>query len=230
MGDAGPVRADTMSVGGVVSKTLFLLLLVVGAASWGWANTDPADGIPGWYWWVVFGAIFVAIFTAIRPQLALVLGPIYALLQGALIGVISRVYEAAWDGIVINALLATVATVFGMLLLYASGAIKATPRVRKTIIVATMGIAIFYLFSFILSIFGVVFPFIWDGSPLGIFLSLAIIVVAALNLVLDFDFIDRGVQAGMPKMFEWLAAFGLMVTIIWHYIEFLRLFARLNQN
>ena len=83
---------------------------------------------------------------------------------------------------------------------------------------------------FSLSIFGVVLPFVWDGSPLGIFLSLAIIVVAALNLVLDFDFIDRGVQAGMPKVFEWLAAFGLMVTIIWLYIEFLRLFARLNQN
>ncbi len=230
MGQTGPVQADAMTVGGVVSKTFILLLLVVGGAYWGWTTTEASLGIPGWYIWVVLGTIAVAIMAAIRPQLAMILGPVYAILQGALVGVISRVYDAAFDGIVVQALIATLATVLGMLLLYATGVIKASPKLRKTVIVATVGIGLFYLFSIILSLFGAGMSFVWDGSPLGIAISVVIIIVAALNLVLDFDFIDRGVSAGMPSQFEWMAAFGLMVTIVWLYIEFLRLFARLNQN
>ena len=147
-----------------------------------------------------------------------------------LVGVISKIYDAAYDGIIIQALLATVATFAGMLVLYATGVIKASPRFRKIVIGATLGIALFYLLSIVLSLFGVEMAFVWDGSPLGILISLAIIVVAALNLVLDFDFIDRGVEAGFPKNMEWMAAFGLMVTIVWLYLEFLRLFGRLNQR
>lgn len=226
----GPVVADGMSIGGVVTKTALLLVLVVGGASWGWAATESSGTIPGWYLWVLFGTIGIAIFAAVRPQLAPILGPVYAVLQGGLVGVISKIYDAAFDGIILQALLATVATFVGMLLLYATGIIKASPRFRKVVIGATLGIALFYLLSIVLSLFGVSMSFVWDGSPLGIFLSLAIIVIAALNLVLDFDFIDRGVEAGLPKVMEWMAAFGLMVTIVWLYLEFLRLFARLNQR
>lgn len=226
----GPVSADGMTIGGVVGKTAFLLALVVTAAGWGWGQVDATGAIPGWYLWVLFGTIGVAIFAAIRPQFAMVLGPIFAVLEGLLVGVISKIYDATFDGIIIQALLATVATFVGMLLLYATGIIKASPKFRKVVIGATLGIALFYLLSIVLSLFGVSMNFVWDGSPLGILISLAIIVVAALNLVLDFDFIERGVEAGLPRPMEWMAAFGLMVTIVWLYLEFLRLFARLNQN
>ena len=229
-GHAGPVVTERMSVGGVTTKTGGLLLLVLAAAAWGWSITNPLAGFPGWFLWLVLGAFGVAIVTVVRPQLAPFLAPVYAVLEGVLLGVISRVYEAAWDGIVIQAVLATMATFVGMLLLYATGVIKASPRFRKIVIGATVGIALFYLLSIGLSLFGVSMPYVWDGSPLGILISVAVIVVAALNLVLDFDFIDRGVEAGLPKAMEWLAAFGLMVTIVWLYLEFLRLFGRLNQR
>ncbi len=226
----GPVVADGMTVGGVVGKTAFLLALVVVSAGWGWSQVEASGTIPGWYLWVLFGTIGVAIFAAIRPQFAMVLGPVFAILEGLLVGVISKIYDAAFDGIIVQALLATFATFAGMLLLYATGIIKASPKFRKVIIGATLGIGLFYLLSILLSLFGVNVSFVWDGSPLGIVISLVIIAVAALNLVLDFDFIDRGVEAGLPKVMEWMAAFGLMVTIVWLYLEFLRLFARLNQN
>lgn len=230
LGQAGPTVTERMTVGGVTGKTAFLLLLVVGAGTWGWGLVEPTGAFPGWFIWVVLGALGVAILTAFRPQLAPFLGPVYALMQGTVVGVISRVYDAAFDGIVVQAVMATVATFLGMLVLYATGIIKASPRFRKIVVGATFGIVIFYGLSIILSLFGVNASFVWDGSPLGILISLAVIVIAALNLVLDFDFIDRGVEAGLPKPMEWMAAFGLMVTIIWLYLEFLRLFARLQQR
>lgn len=230
MGHEGPITSDRMEAGGVVGKTAFLLLLVVGAGAWGWQQVQPGEPFPAWYLWVLLGAVAVAIFTAVRPQLAPFLGPLYALLQGALVGTISRLYETLYDGIIVQAVLATVATFVVMLVLYVTGVIKATPRFRKTVIVATVGIFFFYLVAIVLSFFGLNMDVVWGGGPLGILISVAVIIVAALNLVLDFDFIDRGIEAGLPKQMEWLAAFGLMVTIVWLYLEFLRLFARLQQR
>lgn len=226
----GPISADVMSIQGVSRATItFFALLLVGGV-YGWNVTQATVGIPGWYLWAVFGLVGLAFVIAFRPVLAPILGPIYALAQGALLGVISRIYEQAFEGIVLNAILATLATFVGMLVLYSTGVIRATPKFRKVIMGATLGVVGFYLLSLVLMWVGVPMTFVWDSSPLGIGISLVVIAIAALNLVLDFDFIDRGVAAGLSSKHDWLAAFGLMVTIVWLYLEFLRLFARLQNR
>lgn len=230
LGQTGPVAADTMTVQGVFRATLALFAVVLVGAAYGWGAVGDTATLPGWFLFAILGMVALAITIAVRPALAPILGPLYALAQGVLLGMLSRVYETAFEGIVLNAVLATFATFIGMLILYGSGVVKATAKFRKVVVGATLGIGLFYLLSIVLSLFGAPMTFVWDGSPLGIVISLGIIVVAALNLVLDFDFIDRGVAAGLPSRTEWLAGFGLMVTIVWLYLEFLRLFARLNQR
>lgn len=230
LGQRGPVAADTMSIAGVSRATATLLALLLAGGVYGWNTTQATLGIPGWYLWAVLGLVALAFVIAFRPNLAPILGPVYALAQGALLGVISRVYEAAFDGVVLNAVLATLATFVGMLVLYSTGVIRATPKFRKIIMGATLGVMLFYVLSLVLMWMGVPMTFVWDSSPLGIGISLVVIAIAALNLVLDFDFVDRGVAAGLASKHDWLAAFGLMVTIVWLYLEFLRLFARLQNR
>ncbi len=227
----GPITVDaeSMTIGGTAAKTGFLLLLVLATGAWGWNQVDLESGtstIPGWWWLLLIGVVVLAIVTAFRPRLAIVTGPLYALTMGAMIGSISRIYEAEFEGIVIQALLATAAVFIVMLVLFVTRTIRVTNRMRGVIIGATAGIALFYLVSILLSLFGASIPLVWDSGPIGILFSLFVVTVAAFNLMLDFDMIERGVQARAPKYLEWYGAFGLMVTIVWMYIEILRLISK----
>ena len=222
---------DAMTIGGTSAKTAFLLILVLGAGAWGWTLVDPVaggTGLPGWWFFLVIGVIGLAILTAFKPQLAIITGPLYALIQGVAIGTISRLYESQFEGIVLQAIMATAAVFFVMLVLFVTRAIKVTDRLRGVIIGATLGIMLFYLASFVLSLFSVSIPLVWDSGPVGIGFSVLIVGIAAFNLMLDFDLIERGVQARAPKFMEWFGAFALMVTIIWLYIEILRLIGKVR--
>ncbi len=230
----GPLETGTdepMTIGGVSAKTAFLLILVLAAGSYGWTLVDPetgANSLPGWFFLVMIAVVGLAIFTAFRPKLAIITGPLYALAQGVLIGVISRYYDVEFEGIVLQAILATAAVFFVMLVLFVTRTIKVTNKTRGIILGATLGIALFYVASIVMSLFGVNIPYVWDSGPIGIGVSILIVGVAAFNLMLDFDLIERGVLARAPKSFEWYAAFGLMVTIIWLYIEMLRLIGKVR--
>ncbi len=221
----------SMTIGGTALKTAILLLFVVASGWWGWNQVDPAGGtydIPSWWWIVMLAAVGLAIVTAFKPQLAIVTGPLYAVAMGVSIGAISHIYDAAWDGIVLQAVMATMAVFFVMLVLFVTRTIRVTDRVRSVIIGATLGIALFYLASFVLSLFDVGIPLIWDSGTIGIGFSILIVGIAAFNLLLDFDLIERAVAARAPRSYEWYGAFGLMVTIVWLYIEILRLLAKLR--
>ena len=223
--------ADAMTIGGTAAKTGFLLLLVLAAGAWGWTLVDPVAGetsIPGWWFLALIGVFVLAIVTVFNPRIAIVTGPLYALVQGVAVGAISHIYDAQFQGIVLQAILATAAVFVVMLVLFVTGTIKVTNRMRGIVIGATFGIAAFYLISIVLSLFGVGVPLVWDSGPLGILFSAVVVVVAAFNLMLDFDMIERGVAAHAPKYLEWFGAFGLIVTIIWMYIEILRLLSKLR--
>lgn len=224
--------SDTpMTIGGTAAKTAFLLLLTIVAASWGWTQIDPVAGsvdIPGWWWIVMIGAVVLAIVTAFKPAIAVFTGPLYAVAMGVVVGAISHIYDAQFEGIVLQALMATAAVFVVMLVLFVTRTIKVTARLRGAIIGATFGIMLFYLASIVLALFNVNMPLIWDSGAFGIGFSVLVVGIAAFNLMLDFDMIERGVAANAPRSYEWYGAFGLMVTIIWLYIEILRLLSKLR--
>jgi uncharacterized YccA/Bax inhibitor family protein len=211
-----------MTIGSVVAATFFLLLLVVGGAVYGWAN---AVAVQRWYWVFVVVLLVLVFATVARPALAPITGIVYSLGQGALVGSISKIYETFYEGIVFLALTATVAVFVGALLLYAFRIIKVTERTRSVIIIATVGIALFYLATWILSIFDVDVPLVTGVGTGALVFSIVVVIIAAMNLLLDFAVIENGIRTGAPRAFSWFAAFGLMVTIIWLYIEILRLLA-----
>jgi uncharacterized YccA/Bax inhibitor family protein len=227
----GPVttESEVMTIGGTAAKTGLLLALVIGAGSWGWTLVDPEAGtsaIPGWWFLLMIGVFVLAIVTAFRPRIAVVTGPIYAVTMGALVGSISHIYDAQFEGIVLQAILATAAVFVTMLVLFVTRTIRVTQRMRGIVIGATLGIALFYVVSIVLALFGTSIPLVWDSGPIGILFSVVVVAIAAFNLMLDFDMIERGVVARAPKYLEWYGAFGLMVTIIWMYIEILRLISK----
>lgn len=154
----------------------------------------------------------------------------YALVEGFFLGAVSAVYEAKFGGIVFQAVLLTFGTLMAMLLAYRSGLIKATENFKLGVMAATGGIALLYLISFALSFFGIHIPMIHEGGTFGIVFSLFVVVIAALNLVLDFDLIEHGVEQGAPKYMEWYGAFGLMVTLVWLYLECLRLLSKIQSR
>ena len=174
----------------------------------------------------MIGVFVLAIVTAFRPRIAVVTGPIYAVTMGALVGSISHIYDAQFEGIVLQAILATAAVFVTMLVLFVTRTIRVTQRMRGIVIGATLGIALFYVVSIVLALFGTSIPLVWDSGPIGILFSVVVVAIAAFNLMLDFDMIERGVVARAPKYLEWYGAFGLMVTIIWMYIEILRLISK----
>lgn len=171
----------------------------------------------------VIGGLVFAIITAFFPKAAPVTGPIYAALEGFFIGGISAFAEGAYSGIVIQAVSLTFAVMAALLFLYATRIIKVTRNFRLMVVSATFGILIVYLINFIMNFFGASVPYLHSSGPVGIGISLFIVAIAALNLVLDFDFIEQGVNRGAPKHMEWYGAFGLIVTLVWLYIEILRL-------
>lgn len=227
-----------MTVGGTINKTIVLFVLLLASAAFGWSQVEQTTDVFGnstttFPPFVMAGmavGFIAAIAVGFRPKLAKILGPVYALGFGFVVGAISAVYNIQFEGIVLQAAGATLA-VFGLMLgLYRTGIIKVTDKFRTVITMATLGVMAFYLLSFVVSLFGVDIIFFDQPNALGIGVSILVSALAALNLTLDFDFIERGSKAGLSKDFEWYAAFGLTVTVVWLYLELLRLFAKLQQR
>ncbi len=229
-----PVAAfDTMTVGGVVSASAVLLMLVVAAGWFGWAAVDAGPDqvtVPGWLLPVLLGGFGIAILTIFKPKLARFTAPVYAIVEGLVLGAISHLYESQFQGIALQAFGLTVGVFALMLFLYATRIIEVTQNLRTGIVAATGAVLLVYVFSFVLRLFGATVPFIHDAGPVGILFSLVVVGIAALNLVLDFDFIERGAAVGAPKYMEWYGAFGLLVTLVWLYLELLRLLAKLRSR
>ena len=221
--------ASRMTLSGTVNKTGLLLILVVASAAWTWqrfmVTGDPAS-VAGLLMLGAFGGLICAMVTIFKKEWSPVLAPIYALLEGLVLGGISAITNVRYPGIAMQAVGLTFGTMFVLLFLYSSRIIKVTQKFRLGVIAATGGIFLFYMVQMIVGFFGIRFFSLNGSGPLAIGISLVICAVAALNLVLDFDFIETGVNYGAPKYMEWYGAFGLMVTLIWLYLEILRLLAR----
>ncbi len=218
-----------MTLMGAVNKTAILLCVLVLAASITWKMVLTGESGAGIFiWGGAIAGFIVAIVTVFKKNWAPFTAPLYAALKGLFIGGISAYFAALYEGIVMQAAGLTFGILFALLAAYKSGLIKATENFKLGVCAATGGIALFYLMSIVLGLFGVNMTFLHDSSPLSIGISVFIVIIASLNLVLDFDFIENGVEAGAPKYMEWFAAFGLMVTLIWLYIEILHLLAKLR--
>jgi uncharacterized YccA/Bax inhibitor family protein len=228
----GPFSAassEAMTVDGTVNKTGLLLLIVMASAFFVWrmyfTSQNPAIVSP-WMLGGAIGGLIVAIVTAFKKTWSPITAPLYAALEGLFLGGVSAFYEARFHGIVIQAVVLTFGTAFALLMAYKSRIIQATQNFKLGVAAATGGIFILYLASFILSFFGINIGFIHSNGLFGIIFSLAVVTIAALNLVLDFDFIEQGAAHGAPKFMEWYGAFGLMVTLVWLYLEMLRLLGK----
>ena len=230
---------EVMTVNGTVNKTALMLLIVVAGAVFTWNKffdaiaVNPEAGSAAVLPWLVIGGIgglITALVTIFKPQSSAISAPIYAAFEGLLLGGLSAMFEMMYPGVVMRAVALTLAVFFTMLFLYRSGIIKVTKKLTMGIFAATAGIALVYLVSFIGSMFGAPMGFLYGNSNLSIGFSLVVVAVAALNLVLDFSFIERAAGSGAPKYMEWYGAFGLMVTLIWLYLEILRLLSKLSSR
>jgi uncharacterized YccA/Bax inhibitor family protein len=218
-----------MTLQGTVNKTGLLLLFVVVTSAWTWGlshSNNPTAAIP-WMVGGLLGGFIVAMVTIFKANWAPVTAPLYALLEGLALGGISAMFELRYHGIAIQAVGLTFGTLFVMLLAYTSGIVRATRGLKLGVIAATGGIAVLYLVEMVLGVFfHVQVPAINGSGLVGIGFSLFVVIIAALNLILDFDVIETGVRNGAPKYMEWYGAFGLMVTLIWLYLEILRLLSK----
>lgn len=221
---------DAMTLSGTVNKTALSLGILIIAASYVWSRGPADPSLGGFVMGGAIGGLVVAMVTVFKQAWAPVTTPLYALLEGLALGGISVVFEAQFPGIVSQAVFLTFGTLGALLLAYRSGLIRATENFKLGVVAATGGIAIVYLLSFVLGFFGVGIPLIHSSGTFGILFSLFVVVVAALNLVLDFDFIEQGVERGAPRYMEWYGAFGLLVTLVWLYLEILRLLAKLQSR
>ena len=226
-GLADAASGAVMTIQGTVNKTFILLLLTVISASWVWGNAQAA--LPFLLPAVIAGFV-VAIITIMKKEKAFITAPIYALLEGVVVGGISAIFEAQYPGIVIQAVALTFGTLFCLLAAYRSGLIRATENFKLGVVAATGAIAVIYIATMILGFFGIKMPMVYSIGPMGIIFSLVVVTIAALNLVLDFDFIEKGAEVGAPKYMEWYGAFGLIVTLIWLYLEILRLLSKLQRR
>ncbi len=222
---------DSMSIKGTAGKTmvLFFLLLGTGALSWNMTSTNPQQ-VMLWVWGGVIAGLILAIVTSFKPLWSPFTAPLYALAEGLFLGAISFMYNAQFNGIVVQAVSLTLGVLFLMLLSYQSGWIKATEKFKRGIFAATGAICLVYLATWILGMFSINIPYIHGSGKFGIIFSLVVVVIASLNLILDFDLIERGVEMRAPKTLEWYGAFALMVTLVWLYLEILRLLAKLNSR
>ena len=221
---------DAMTISGTVNKTGLSLLILLIAASYVW-NRGAADPALGMFTMVgVIGGLVMAIATVFKKTWAPLTTPLYAGLQGLALGGISVVFESMYPGIVSQAVFLTFGTLAALLMAYRSGLIRATENFKLGVVAATGGIAVVYLLSFVLGFFGVSIPLIHSSGLFGILFSVFVVVIAALNLVLDFDFIEQGAERRAPKYMEWYGAFGLLVTLVWLYLEILRLLAKLQDR
>ena len=222
--------SEVMTLSGTVNKTGLYLLLCFMTAAWTWnqfyASGEPSSIMP-YLTFGLIGGLIAALVTIFKPTAAPISAPIYALLEGFAIGGISAVVEASYEGIVIQAVGLTFFTLASLLMAYKTGLIKPTENFRLMLFAATGGVALLYLINFIMMFFGASIGFIHSNGLLGIGFSLAVVAIAALNLVLDFDFIEQAAEQGAPKYLEAYGAFSLLVTLIWLYLEILRLLTKL---
>ncbi len=228
---------DVMTVSGTVNKIAMMLILVVSSASYTWGiyfESAQTGGLSTAIMpWMIGGGVagfVLALITIFKPVWSPFTAPIYAVCQGLLLGGLSASFNALMPGIVMQAVGLTFAILFMMLFAYKSGLIKVTQKFKTGMIAATGGIFIFYMATWILGMFGVNMGFAFDNSLTSIGISLFIVAIASLNLVLDFDFIEKSAQRGAPKYMEWYGAFGIMVTLIWLYLEILRLLAKISSR
>jgi uncharacterized YccA/Bax inhibitor family protein len=243
----GPIstwRPAMMTINGTITKTALLFVLLLASATAGWIQTGGPEvtieggqeiysySIPTLAWVGVIVGFGLAILLMFKPHLAKFVAPLYAIAQGFFVGALSRMYETFYDGIVVQAAGATIAVFAVMLVLYRTRIIKVTERFRTIVTAATLGIMLFYGVCFLISLFAGSdsISFLASPSLLGIAFSVFVAGLAAFNLALDFDFIERGSKMGLDKNFEWYGAFGLLVTIIWLYLEMLRLLAKLRER
>lgn len=227
-------HSEVMTSQGVVYKTTLLLFLVVLSAGWTWMHFiksgSDAASVSSLMMIGIFGGLAVALVTVFKKEWAAYTAPVYALLEGLFIGGISAIFNESYPGIALQAASLTFGTLFAMLALYQAGVVRATESFKMGVLAATGGIAIVYFASIILGFFGIAIPGIFGNGVVGIGFSLFVVAIAALNLVIDFDFIEKGVTARAPKYMEWYGAFALMVTLVWLYIELLRLLAKLRDR
>jgi uncharacterized YccA/Bax inhibitor family protein len=222
-----------MTLSGTVNKTGILLLCAFATAAWTWrlfvqsgdfTTVTPLLLVGG------IGGFICAMVTIFKKEWSPVTAPIYALLEGLLLGGLSALFNVRYPGIAIQAVSLTFGTLFVLLVAYSSGLIKVTQKFRLGIVAATGGIMVFYLLQMLLGLFGFRFLAVNGSGPIGIAFSLFVVAIAALNLVLDFDFIEQGVNFGAPKYMEWYGAFGIMVTLVWLYLEILRLLSKMRSR
>jgi uncharacterized YccA/Bax inhibitor family protein len=241
-----PGAGTTLRRQGVASATAVLLAIIGVVGIVGWQLVDVREGPTPTELGVVdqttieapvallIGAVVVGLIlvliTYVKPMWARVTAPLYAVTEGLVIGMVSKIYEIRFEGIVLQAVGLTIGVFAMMLVLYATGRIRVTPRLRLGIIAATGGICLIYMATFVMRLLGGDMPFIHGTGPVGIGFSLVVVVIAALNLTLDFDFVDRAEQAGAPRQLEWFAALGLVVTLVWLYLELLRLLSKVRSR
>jgi uncharacterized YccA/Bax inhibitor family protein len=223
---------EAMTLNGTINKTGFLLICAILTASWTWnlarSGEPGAAGLPlivG-----LIGGLIVALATVFKPAWSPVTAPLYSLLEGLVLGGISAVFETRYPGIAVQAVMLTLGTLVCMLLLYRARVIQATERFKIGIVAATGAICLIYMVSIVLGFFGIQIPKIYEAGPIGIGFSLVVVAIAALNLILDFDLIERGAAQGAPKYMEWYGGFAVMVTLIWLYMEILRLLSKLRSR
>ncbi|MGB2579115.1 putative YccA/Bax inhibitor family protein [Elusimicrobium simillimum] len=226
--DSMQVSGGIMTLQGTINKSLALIFITMIGFMISWASVYTVANL---LWPASIAALIVGFIVIFKKNTAPFLAPVYAFLQGIVMGAISFMFEAQFAGIVLNAVGITVVVFFTMLLLYKLRIIKVTHTFRSVIIGATLAVCVFYLIALVMNLFGSPLNFMYSSSPLSIGISVIICGVAALNLMLDFDFIEHATMSGaMPKYMEWYAGFGLLVTLIWLYLEILKLLGKLNRR
>ncbi|MDR2709063.1 MAG: Bax inhibitor-1/YccA family protein [Elusimicrobiota bacterium] len=215
-------KQDTMTVSGTINKSIIMLLLLIASAWIAWTNPQISTALllPA-----VIVAFILAMICAFKPTTSPYLAPIYAIAEGLALGCISLYFNQAYEGIVGQAIFLTFAVLFCMLAAYRIGLLRATPTFTRVIVFATLGIAVFYLVNMVIGFFGKA-TYFQSNSSTALIINIVIAVIAALNLILDFDLIDRGAQTNAPKYMEWYCSLSLMITLVWLYLEILRLLAR----
>lgn len=225
--------SEAMTINGTVNKTFLMLVLALFPAGWIWSQYFSSGSLAVVLPWLAVGGIggfIVAMITVFKKQWAMFTAPAYAVLEGFVLGGISAIFESQYPGIVVQAVSLTLFILLSLLFAYKSRLIKVTDNFRLGVVAATGGIALVYFASFIMGFFGIHMPLIHSSGLFGIGFSIFVVIIASMNLVLDFDFIEKGAELGAPKYMEWYAAFGLMVTLIWLYVEILRLLAKLRDR
>lgn len=225
------VSTSAMTIGGTVGKTFIMLILLLGTSVYAYMQMIENKMQPP----VLIGALIIAAIVALAsafvPRISPITAPIYAAVEGIVLGSISAMYTIRFgDYIILHAVLLTISILLAMLVLYATRAVKVTDKFRTGVMAATLGIMIMYLIVLVLQLFGVAVPFLHQGGTIGMIVSAVVIVVAALNLMLDFDFIEGGARGGAPKYMEWYGALGLMMTLVWLYLEILRFVSYFVKN